>query len=886
MLNISIEERIPIKLSLKNPNRYLIKGWIFGVSRIKQISIFIDKEEFIAKSEQMEIYRPDVYSAYKDKKIYSLFSGFIVPVIINPVSNKQIHKVKLVALFNNNEKYEHDLGTITLEPYNKDEIDINIPEYIDKDNLLVICMATFNPDEKGFQRQINSIINQDFTNWICIINDDCSNNESKKMIQKFIAKDKRFNYFENDKNLGFYYNFERCLKLVPSYTKYVALCDQDDFWYPNKLSRCIEKLQGEIRLVFCDMKIVENDGKVISDTYWKNRKIYYKSKDIDLLSIANTVTGAASVFSAKLLNIALPFPVRYGDVFHDHWIAILAAATGGIDYINEPLYDYIQTGNNIIGHTDFGRIPFLKRLNKIINISEKYIDLKTKVNNCLISIIKGYEFMHINAEHIFTLIETALVRAIDDQYKKILRKPLYFFGLINIYIKGCKNKETLNNIELSLLFSKVINKFVKVIVIPLRRILLLLLKNKIKSLIQINNQASNNLIVDPSIKEYKRKFSGRSFIVVDRELRVNMLLSLIDPHNFFGGYVGMYNIAKKINECGYKVRILLTDQSEINKEDLYKIRNHDQSLKEFLTNVEFEPCYSSQQKVFISDRDIFVATSWWTAFIAQEATKKTKYNKFVYLSQDYEPIFYEHGGYRVLAKQSYSLNYIPLFSTDILQKYFLISGTITEENKGEYFKNPVLKFNLKSIHRKKQKKKLLFYARPQPHNARNLYPIGCLAIDKAAELGYFKENEWEVVAIGGDIAEQLLPSGLKVNHIGKFDMQTYKEILPEYDLGLALMDSPHPSLLPIEMASAGLLVVTNTYDNIKDDKYFKNISVNINAVEPKIELLTTALINMEKEVDNYDLRKKGRNVNWPHTWDEALPNYKIRNILEKIINNG
>ena len=48
------------------------------------------------------------------------------------------------------------------------------------------------------------------------------------------------------------------------------------------------------------------------------------------------------------------------------------------------------------------------------------------------------------------------------------------------------------------------------------------------------------------------------------------------------------------------------------------------------------------------------------------------------------------------------------------------------------------------------------------------------------------------------------------------------------------MYTPHPSLVPIEMASAGMLTVTNTFEN-KTAEALAAISANLIAAEPTIE---------------------------------------------------
>ncbi|HJV65050.1 MAG TPA: hypothetical protein VJ550_04900 [Geomonas sp.] len=395
------------------------------------------------------------------------------------------------------------------------------------------------------------------------------------------------------------------------------------------------------------------------------------------------------------------------------------------------------------------------------------------------------------------------------------------------------------------------------------------------------------LTVDRDVLFLKRHHTGkRTFSVRPGEpQRVNVFIATVDPANFFGGYLAMYNVAKTFADCGHKVRILIIEQRKLVQEDLEKTINHDKRLMPFLREAEFVPCCNEDQEVFISERDIFVATSIISARIASEAAKRTIYPKFIFLAQEYESIFFEHGHYTVLAAESYKLDYYPIISTELLQRFFVENGIIPEKEKGSFINNPVLKFDLPEdfARRKRQgKKKLLFYARTQSHATRNLYPICCLALDRARELGYFQDDEWEVIGIGAGVGPQLLPSGLKINHIGKFDMQSYGEVLPQHDLGLSLMLSPHPSLLPMEMAAAGMLVVTNTFD-IKDQEYFHRISPNITAVSPGFESIAQALIEASQRVDDREARLAGSRINWPHTWEEALPASLVQQAVAAVI---
>ena len=95
------------------------------------------------------------------------------------------------------------------------------------------------------------------------------------------------------------------------------------------------------------MRIVGADGEVVSDTYWRHRRNNWT--DLGTLLVGNTVTGAASLFRRRLLDRALPFPPPVGRAFHDHWLAVVALASGPMRYVDRPLYDYVQHGGAVIG---------------------------------------------------------------------------------------------------------------------------------------------------------------------------------------------------------------------------------------------------------------------------------------------------------------------------------------------------------------------------------------------------------------------------------------------------------------------------------------------------------------------------------------------------------
>lgn len=213
--------------------------------------------------------------------------------------------------------------------------------------LVAICMATFEPPPYLLRRQIDSIREQTHDNWICLISDDSSSPGRLADLESIVGRDSRFVVSRSSERLGFYRNFERALAMVPPEADFVALADQDDYWYPEKLGALLVTIPGA-NLAYSDMRIVDEQGHEVSPTYWAGRRNNHTN--LASLLLANTVTGSASLFSRDLLDLALPFPPPVGDAFHDQWIALVALASGRIAYVDRALYDYVQHSSASLGH--------------------------------------------------------------------------------------------------------------------------------------------------------------------------------------------------------------------------------------------------------------------------------------------------------------------------------------------------------------------------------------------------------------------------------------------------------------------------------------------------------------------------------------------------------
>lgn len=209
-----------------------------------------------------------------------------------------------------------------------------------------ICMATYEPDPELLAVQIDSIRAQTNRDWVCYVSDDHSSEPAWEEIRRIVGDDERFVLSRAGERIGFFRNFERALSMASEECELIALSDQDDRWYPEKLDALAAAIGGH-QLVYSDQRLTLRDGTVIRDTLWVGRS---RNEDsLYSIATANTIVGASAIMRRDLLDRILPFPRSPGWQFHDHWISAVALAAGSVGYIDRPLYDYVQHATAVVG---------------------------------------------------------------------------------------------------------------------------------------------------------------------------------------------------------------------------------------------------------------------------------------------------------------------------------------------------------------------------------------------------------------------------------------------------------------------------------------------------------------------------------------------------------
>lgn len=148
------------------------------------------------------------------------------------------------------------------------------------DGLVSIVMPSWNT-EKYIGESIQSVIDQTYENWELIIVDDCSTDDTDKVVSKF--KDRRIKYLKNKKNSGAALTRNRALREARG--EWIAFLDSDDLWLPNKLEKQIS--------------FMNNNNYIFS--YHEYEKIDEDSKPLNIV-----VNGPKIVTKKKMYHYGYP----------------------------------------------------------------------------------------------------------------------------------------------------------------------------------------------------------------------------------------------------------------------------------------------------------------------------------------------------------------------------------------------------------------------------------------------------------------------------------------------------------------------------------------------------------------------------------------------------
>ena len=127
-----------------------------------------------------------------------------------------------------------------------------------KEDLVSIITPVYNC-EKLLAKTIDCVINQTYKNWELLLVDDCSTDNSYKVINEYQKRDKRIKYIKLKENSGA--AIARNTALNKSKGRFIAYLDSDDLWKKEKLEHQIEfMLKNDYAFTCTDYEKIDENG--------------------------------------------------------------------------------------------------------------------------------------------------------------------------------------------------------------------------------------------------------------------------------------------------------------------------------------------------------------------------------------------------------------------------------------------------------------------------------------------------------------------------------------------------------------------------------------------------------------------------------------------------
>lgn len=140
--------------------------------------------------------------------------------------------------------------------------------------LISIVLATYNPNLGWLREQLRSLDAQTYPRLNLFLRDDCSDRVPFSEIRK--CAEECVHAFpvtlcRNKENLGSTKTFELLTQQADG--AFLAYCDQDDVWLPEKISRLVNAVtEFRAALVCSDMYVMDASGKTVADSITEVRR--------------------------------------------------------------------------------------------------------------------------------------------------------------------------------------------------------------------------------------------------------------------------------------------------------------------------------------------------------------------------------------------------------------------------------------------------------------------------------------------------------------------------------------------------------------------------------------------------------------------------------------
>lgn len=214
------------------------------------------------------------------------------------------------------------------------------------------------------KRAIDSVLGQSFQDFELIIVDDNSDDDTEDVVHSY--SDKRIKYLKNTKNLKA--TKSRNIGICNAKGKYIALLDDDDYWYPHKLEKQIDKIfqsNKNLGFVYSGFSIVlQKNNTIFMNIYpQKKGKVFKDIINFNILGSPTPLIRKDLLLRAGLFDNSFKSAQDW-----DLWIRLSMLTE--FDYVDEILACYVIHENQI----STGLLNKIESISMIINKYKYYYE--------------------------------------------------------------------------------------------------------------------------------------------------------------------------------------------------------------------------------------------------------------------------------------------------------------------------------------------------------------------------------------------------------------------------------------------------------------------------------------------------------------------------------
>lgn len=196
--------------------------------------------------------------------------------------------------------------------------------------MISVVLPTYN-GSKYIKQSIESIINQTYKEWELIVIDDCSTDDTNKIVQEYTLKDNRIKLYKNETNKRLPASLNTGFAKTSG--EYLTWTSDDNIYKENAFEKMIEyfQLNSDVGFVFSNMTIIDENGNI-------KQKNSYIPSSMEEIKYKNIV-GASFMYKREVYKTIGDYDTsKFLIEDYDYWLRI--SRKFKIGFINDSLYFY------------------------------------------------------------------------------------------------------------------------------------------------------------------------------------------------------------------------------------------------------------------------------------------------------------------------------------------------------------------------------------------------------------------------------------------------------------------------------------------------------------------------------------------------------------------